>query len=183
MNYAAEIIASARVKNPIFAPTVADWENSEKELGLELPGDFKELISGVGMGRFGDSLYLRNPLAQNPEDRLDRKSLAIYAEEMAWYREVLEVGYFPEEGGVLPIGSAGASGQLFYQTIPESRRTGKLVVLHLDLYGCTSDERPLAQFLWELHTNVSEPSDKITKSLKFNLWPTGEIKPLFVSRT
>ena len=179
MNYLAQIVKAANVSVPVEAPSLADWRFVEESLGVELPKDYKDLVSTLGSGCFGECLSLRNPISSRDLNRMTRKVMQDLAVGMDWVREVLGCGLFPEPGGVFSIGSAAATVHLFLETSPSSKVTGRLILFHRDLYVYTVDERPLTEILWNLYS--AEQTEKIRTELKELLWPKDVYKPFFLS--
>lgn len=58
--YLHKVIALAHVTAPAERPSSDDWVRAERDIGLSLPGDYRELVTELGTGRFGE-LSLFNP--------------------------------------------------------------------------------------------------------------------------
>jgi SMI1-KNR4 cell-wall len=79
-----------------------DWEQLEASLGVELPGDYKWLISTYGPGKFDDFLYVLQPTSPFGPIRLEesaQRSTEILEQLATGQREVLP--YAPRE--LMPV--------------------------------------------------------------------------------
>jgi hypothetical protein len=51
--------------NPSDLPNPGGWQSVERELGMELPGDYKEFIARYGTGGVDGFLWVLNPFSKN----------------------------------------------------------------------------------------------------------------------
>jgi hypothetical protein len=105
------------------AGRVLDWAAIERDLGLPLPTDYKQLAESFPDGHFRRFVHLRRP-ERWPDSRVRLLSEFALAqlEGMREYRETGEVEFpyplFPEPGGVLPWGDISSPGVAFWLTGP-----------------------------------------------------------------
>jgi hypothetical protein len=87
-------------KKPLEAGTAKKWDAIEKELGTELPADYREFITTYGTGLFAGFYRVLNPFAKDPYS-----NLVIAAQEMGdqlrEYPDDVDYPVFPEAGGLL----------------------------------------------------------------------------------
>ncbi|MDG4859864.1 hypothetical protein P8605_17180 [Streptomyces sp. T-3] len=68
-------IPLASMADPVPPPAEAvdgrgDWAVVEREPGIQLPYDYKQLVATCGRGGFWDALFLRTPFGEDNPDRL-----------------------------------------------------------------------------------------------------------------
>ena len=91
-----------RLVPPPLYPSHAygDWTKVERNLGFELPLDYKQIIETYGYGQFCDDLSLINPFAGKP---FASNAVAII---LQWQQIsdlcADEYAFFPAPGGLLP---------------------------------------------------------------------------------
>lgn len=102
-----------------FHPELS-WETVERQLGLRLPADYKELLTRFPSGGFRNGIEVSNP-AQSAQDlrheaRDNAELLAIFADEDTGYLTDTTYRLFPEPGGLYPWGRNGAGGTFWWIT-------------------------------------------------------------------
>jgi hypothetical protein len=97
--YVQKVIALANVKRAFEQPTLGDWQAVEKELEIALPEDFKQLVSDLGTGEFGE-FGLHNPVCTSEYARLSRGLLMKFR---GWH-ERDGIDMYPDPGGYVWIG-------------------------------------------------------------------------------
>jgi hypothetical protein len=89
-------------------PSRTDWSDVTQRLGTELPTDYKELITTLGVGCINEFVYILSPFSsfQNLEHAVYRSRTmhARFVETLG----VDDITYpiFPKPGGLLPWGSS-----------------------------------------------------------------------------
>ena len=95
---------------------VIDWVEVERELGLELPADYKEFATRFGAGHFRDGyLWVVVPTGEGPRLNFFEslyQNMGILAEVRS---SGIKVPYplYPDKGGLIPWGST-VDGDVFY---------------------------------------------------------------------
>ena len=105
---------------PISAVGPQVWSDVERELGLKLPTDFKQLLEEYGLGAFNDFLFAFNPAVANPHMNL-LHSAAEYARiDRSSRADGVPIPYpiHPEQGGLLAWGKTDNGDVLFWLTDP-----------------------------------------------------------------
>jgi hypothetical protein len=101
---------------PVDPGTPEGWSAVEQKLGTSLPDDYKWLINTYGSGDFCDLLAIVNPFAATEAWNL----LSQVSPVLNHYRFGGPFNHtfpcFPEEGGLLPVGSDTSGGDLFWLT-------------------------------------------------------------------
>lgn len=95
--------------------TTLSWDTVEERLGINFPGDYKDLTSTFGTGVF-DSFVLVLAPAQH-ESALEAFSREMNdVLEIARNNEPLPYRLFPERGGLIPWAEAGDACSVFWRT-------------------------------------------------------------------
>jgi len=102
-----------------FRPEL-DWETVERELGIRLPADYKELLTRLPSGAFRGCVEVENP-AQSADELANAKRhndelLKIFADPDTGYLTGTSYVLFPEPGGLYPWGSNDAGGTFWWIT-------------------------------------------------------------------
>jgi hypothetical protein len=109
---------------------VRSWGDVERQLGVALPDDYKELVGSYGAGAFDAFIWLLNPLTTNEylnlivqRDVRLRAHAEFAAEFAAPYRG------FDGSGGLLPCAFTASQtmGMLFTGTCAAFRGAGRLL--------------------------------------------------------
>jgi hypothetical protein len=91
--------------SPINTGNSNKWKNVEKELGVDIPTDYKSIISAYGSGSVDYYLWLLNPFESNEYISLLKKSRVLinaFIELRLQFPERYNSPVFPELGGLLP---------------------------------------------------------------------------------
>ncbi len=94
------------------------WNNCESELGLVLPGQFKNLIEGAGELTFGE-IHVLSPFASSSHLSLREKGRQILnadselGQANSWH---YPLPLYPEMGGLLPWAISDAGEILYWIT-------------------------------------------------------------------
>jgi hypothetical protein len=94
-----------------------DWEMVEHRLGMQLPQDYKELISVYGEGCFDRFLWTYSPFSANKFlNLLDRSQavLSAFATLKKNPNDNVPFPLFPEAGGIYPFGGTDNGDSLFW---------------------------------------------------------------------
>jgi len=107
-------------------PRNPDWADVAKDLGTDLPVDYKSLIETYGTGAFAEFLWVLNPFT--PNENLSLISVAKRRlEGERENRRAFPIPYplFPEKGGLLPWAVTDNGDTLFWLTVgnPEQWHT------------------------------------------------------------
>lgn len=119
-------------KEPLDSKREQDWIAIEKELGLTLPGDYKQYISTYGSGKISDFLWIFNPFSKNKDLNLAiqaKKVLEVFRSMKTKYGiSICPYQLFPEPDGLFPIGYTDNGDDLFWLTkgAPEEWR----IIIH-----------------------------------------------------
>tara|TARA_R110002167_G_scaffold342940_1_gene551806 strand:- start:2041 stop:2580 length:540 start_codon:yes stop_codon:yes gene_type:complete len=96
--------------------TDSDWQEVEKNLGVELPGDYKDFVSIYGSGSLQSFIHIVN----YSDSRLSSAELiSVIFSQLESYQEAgkcEEFKAFPAEGGLLPFASTDDGNYLFWKT-------------------------------------------------------------------
>jgi len=90
---------------PLHAGAVKNWEAVERELGTEIPTDYKIIIGKYGSGAFDGYLWLLNPFEPNQHLNLRNHGAYLresFAELRSQSPNIYGSPIFPERGGLLP---------------------------------------------------------------------------------
>jgi hypothetical protein len=104
MDYTQKIIKLAKVQNPVNSPTSGHWDSIETELNIKFPEDYKDLVTRLGDGRFGDGLALKNPHPQSLY-KFDADAIRFFRKQRLPPRMLRKIKIFPEKDGWLYLTS------------------------------------------------------------------------------
>jgi hypothetical protein len=99
--------------------TPEDWTTAESALGLQLPGDYKALVSTYGAGKFADFIFVYTPFASNPYvNLLEQRGLNLAAYKTLRMEVPQSAPYpaYPETGGALPWAHTDNGDMLYWLT-------------------------------------------------------------------
>lgn len=105
--------------SPVAAGAPERWGQIEKELGIRLPRDYKQLIQTYGAGEFGGYLIIHSPFFGDGDGNLLHEchnTLEFYRDVRQRNPERMIYPPFPDPGGVLPLGRAIGGVLLFWVT-------------------------------------------------------------------
>jgi SMI1-KNR4 cell-wall len=104
---------------PSGTGTPEEWAAAERALGLELPGDYKELVRTYGSGKFANFIFVYTPFTSNPYSNLLEQrglNLAAYKTMRAQAPRTAPYPAYPEPGGVLPRAHTENGDVLYWLT-------------------------------------------------------------------
>ena len=116
---------------PVGAGSAPEWRAAEAKLGLELPVDYKQLVSTYGLGRFADFLTIFTPFADNEYVNLlaqPELSLEAYRALRAGHPDVAPYPAYPEPGGLLSWAQSD-NGDVIYWLTEGSADTWPIVLI------------------------------------------------------
>lgn len=168
--YCKKVIAMAKVAHPVEVPTPADWEQLEGVLRVQLPRDYKHLVSTIGNGTFGE-FSLFNPISSSEYTRFT-------LEDTLWFRKYVgriaaEAGLllYPEEGGYIRIGCADRVDLLIMLQDSCGGRY-RLRVLEQNAGRAYAPCSDICRFLWELYHGTL--SEEWAADMRDRIWTSGE---------
>ncbi len=140
---------------------------------MPLPGDFKELVTLIGWGRFGGELWFATPLSGNSEMCLCKEQLCRFREDMGFWESELGIEFYPEPGGLIGIGGVGRM-QFFLQSGVDAVESSWLVV-DFDYLEIHPGRGRISEFLLALYDGaMAEPWENRLRAL---VWGNG--RPFF----
>ena len=104
---------------PFEAGCPKDWGRIEKELGTELPADYREFISCYGSGLFARFYRIYNPFAASKWTHLGRSvpmACGFLRELRLRWKDEVPYPIYPECGGLLPWGNDENGNYYFWVT-------------------------------------------------------------------
>lgn len=108
-------------------PTDAEWRATESKFGA-LPNDYKNFVSRYGSGRIDGFLFIFNPSAKNKFlNLIYQVDLQLEVLRDISVTESLPYGFFPDPGGLLPVG-ATENGDMLYWLTEGAPDSWKIVV-------------------------------------------------------
>lgn len=106
--------------NPLEVPEVPEWIKIERQVGTELPADYKAFIERYGTGSIADFIWIDNPWSKNKflclTERLRSLSGPMLEELLRLFPEELPFRVFPESNGLLPFGGTDNGEILAWET-------------------------------------------------------------------
>jgi hypothetical protein len=167
-NYILKVLDLASVSLPVRKPSNADWERVEDELQVKLPPDYKQIVSAVGDGRFGE-IYLTNPIARGYGE-LTRNGLIGYRDNAIETLSHTGLVVYPDDGGALLIARCGNGIDLFAKPTPTGLYS--TAILEHDYRVVRDAEMPLSEFLYSLYVDLI-PYDW-ARTIRDIMWDSGE---------
>ncbi|WP_370949005.1 SMI1/KNR4 family protein [Amycolatopsis sp. cg5] len=145
-----------------FRPEV-DWAAVERELGLALPSDYKELLTRFPSGAYRSAIEVENP-AQSADElagakRHNEEFLEIFADPDTGYLSGVPYVLFPEPGGLYPWGSTDSGGTFWW--ITESADPDTWRVAYNDRDNWHEHSGPMSKVIHEILVSTGE--DNILK--------------------
>ncbi|MEU2546065.1 SMI1/KNR4 family protein [Streptomyces roseolus] len=125
----------------------APWTDLERELGIEFPADFHEIVDAYGSVLVNDQLYLKHPAPHLLHDlgTLIRGDLELWREEdMA---EFLPSPAGPEPGNVMPVATATTGESVFLRVPDDAGSPWRVVVQEFDSPAWTLYEMTFGEWL------------------------------------
>ena len=124
-----------------------DWNAVEKELGVQLPDDYKVFIETYGTGVISCELSILNPFTQHDGSNLFRKLEWLREMDREFNSENPRGGTppFPAEGGVLPCAWSNENDFVFWRTSGPANQWGTVIdkrqeLRYFDFPGVTFTE-------------------------------------------
>lgn len=178
--YTAKVVELSEVRRPVQAPNDAVWKRVENELGVTLPYDYKELVSSIGGGEFGE-FALCNPLAKFLHLGLSSASLNDYREKADWIVGKLDLKFWPIPNGLVRLAlGPGADLMLRPHVRPGSLDYG-LCWLDYDFVRVIDFELSVSKLIYSLYRG--EVSYDFADGFRNAIWGViGDEKPFFRSR-
>jgi hypothetical protein len=178
IDYVSKLIEFAGPIHPVEQPKVEDWERVERELGLQLPTDYKSLVTALGSGEFGVGLNLKNPVSSSECSVLSVDALEKYRNSLLFLESRKGIRLFPEPLGLVVIGGIDRQDFLFR---PRHRGAEPSHLFNLDHeYELVRDVgKSLSHFLHDLYLGVVH--DERLKRLRTGVW-LDEKTPFFKCR-
>lgn len=152
-DYMPQLIAIAGEVNPVAQPTTGDWERCEREIGLTLPDDFKQMVSYFGDGVFGDDLNYLNPCPKSWRTFTVKKLREYHENRNSYTAPRMGMTLYPDSGGWLLGFGTSIGTDILFQTVGPSSRSGKVVLCDFDLEETREFDMSVTQFLYELFLN------------------------------
>jgi len=99
------------------------WTLTQKTIGTLLPSDYKRFVRTFGTGYISDFIWVFNPFSKKDSMNL-LKQINIRLDALREIQKVLPEDvlfkFFPEHGGLLPIGATGNGDCLYWLTQGDS---------------------------------------------------------------
>ena len=130
-----------------------------------MPEDFKALVSGLGEGCFGASLYMRNPCSGSECLRLSRAAMCEWAQLLETTAENSGIALYPEGSGFITL--ASFDRQIFLFRL-ENGKPGSVIWWNSDLETTTNLDMSFSQFLLKLYEDGFEGEE--LPELRAALW-------------
>ncbi|HON08074.1 MAG TPA: SMI1/KNR4 family protein [Verrucomicrobiota bacterium] len=177
-DYLKKVLELASVSNPYEQPTEQDWRKVELELGIILPDDYKNLLSKIGNGHFGD-LVLLNPVSSAESMLFNYENTIGYHQTIRWGDTEIDIPLFPDKSGFLHIGGTGFNMLLL---IEEGKKNNyKICCYELDVQIGHILDMTLCRFLYDMYNGLIR--EKWALECREIIWfVEGKIGPFFTSR-
>ena len=125
----------------------APWIELERELGIEFPADFREIVNSYGSIEINEQLYLKHPaghLLHSLGDMI-RRDLELWREEdMA---EFLPSPVGSKAGELMPVATATTGEAVFLRVPDDSSSSWRVVVQEFDSPAWTLYEMTFSEWL------------------------------------
>lgn len=138
-----------------------DWATVEREIGIGLPDDYKELMARFPSGFYRNAVSLDNPIdaRTNLETFVReeiREMVEIIGHEELDYLEGTAYRLFPEPGGLLPWGNDLQGGMFCWITDPADPDKWPIAYYSQDLLEWREHHGPITEVIWEVLTHSGE---------------------------
>jgi hypothetical protein len=154
-DFVQEVVSLALVSGAAEAPTASDWQRAEADIGLQLPPDFKALVSTLGTGSFGVGLILRNPLAESEYIQLSKRALTQYAMVVTPSATRSNLTLYPRKEGLVHV--AGIDRQaLLVRPFGLQEPTAQITWWDADFHRAQELPMTLSQLLHDLYLGRSK---------------------------
>lgn len=148
---------SALVESPERVRTRSyrvDWPYMQQLIGIEFPGDFKQLVDRYGPGVFSDELYLECPPSASDSEAVQTQHRAVVTDRLEGLRLSLTgtklaeaVAVWPEPGGLFPWGSDLNGSYLLWETSEPDPQLWPTVVMPREVYEIERFEMTCSEWL------------------------------------
>lgn len=159
------------------ARTKQEWAAFEKSIGIELPGDYKELVNQFGAGSFCDFLWLYSPFCTNTYLTMQQKLEAVartlrgFASSESLKKHMVPYSWYPEQDGMVVWGGTDNGDMLFWRRAGQNSDFTIVVVSSADTRWCEF-QLSISSFLHQVATGQLRvpvfpddfPGDSITFS-------------------
>ena len=155
------VIQMAKVVRPVEQPSPGDWVALERDIGLALPSDLKQLVTELGSGHFGER-WMFNPGASSKYTNFTRDQLFLFREAVGPIVKEAALPLYPESGGFIQVGFSGNRMDLLLRpgSSPETPYT--LAWLEQDYYIAHRLEMTVSRFLHDLYLGKIEQEWALT---------------------
>ncbi len=153
-------------KSPLFAGGTDSWSVIQERLGVRLPATLGEFARTYGSGEFdgGTSVRIYNPYDPAYERKVRFVSeiyLGLRDESPDYY----PYEFYPEAGGLFPIGDSGGGQKFFLSLANGGSMGGDLVVYDDRCEGLVEYRMDMMDFFYEFLSNGI--SDYFPQEVKF----------------
>jgi hypothetical protein len=146
-----KVLALAGAHLTVDRPSEDHWNHVEEDLGVNLPLDFKELVSALGDGYFGD-LCLLNPASRSTHT-LCRATLLRNHDALSASARESEIQLFPDPGGFLCLGFTGNAMYVMVERLVSSAVDYSAFWWDVDRRTVYDSRRSLAGLLHDAFTD------------------------------
>lgn len=101
------------------AGSAEQWDQCERQLGLTLPSDYRQLVQTYGTGRWMNFLWVLSPFASNTYiNLLDQATRQLDAERTirAQFPDEMPFPLYPEPEGLFPWAATDNGDRLYWHT-------------------------------------------------------------------
>jgi hypothetical protein len=151
--YLQKVLELAHVVEPVEQPTAKDWEKVERDLGIGLPEDLKQLVTKLGNGNFGEFCLL-NPVSSCSYTQLTLQNVLEFGERVHRTAQRAGISLYPDRSGFLLIGVSGNRMELLLQPDSDCGWPYKLKWLELDYSRAHSIDMNLSRFLHDMYRGL-----------------------------
>jgi hypothetical protein len=165
--YVQKVIALANVSRAFEQPTSRDWQAVEKELAIALPEDFKQLVSELGTGEFGE-FGLHNPVSTSEHARL---SLGLLMQFRDWH-ERDGIDMYPDPGGYVWVGHLPNGMDMLVSPGPKSASAYRLGWFEVDRRRLYDIPMTICRFLHDMYFGLFQAD--WSEYVRGLIWEPGE---------
>lgn len=166
-DFVEKAVRLARITQAVDQPMPSDWERLEERLGRRLPHDFKDLVTRLGSGRFGEFTLL-NPASSVKHSRFCREQvmeLRGYVEDVA---QQIGLVLYPEANGFFHVGIGTHRMDLLMKVHLGAQDEYTLSWLDEDRYLAHPVTTSVSQFLHDVYLGTYPES--WTREIRELLW-------------
>ncbi|WP_329065623.1 SMI1/KNR4 family protein [Amycolatopsis sp. NBC_01480] len=137
------------------------WDVVEREIGITLPDDYKEMMSIFPSGFFRNAVSFNNPIDERTDFekfvREDvRNTIEVIGDRDLDYLEDTDYRLFPEPGGLLPWGNDMQGGMFCWLTKPDDPNQWPVAYYSQDLLEWSEHNGGTIEVIWEILTHVGD---------------------------